>query len=410
MKPLFENALTLIMAGGRGERLYPLTRDVAKPAVVFAGSYNIIDFTLSNCFNSGIRQIYLLTQYSNVTMNRHLRLAWDPLFRRELDEFIEAVPPQHRTTEDWYHGTADSIYQNIELLERHKPHYVILLSGDHIYKMDYSHLLQYHIDHEAAMTIAAVVINKAEATQMGVIGVAADYRVTRFVEKPQDPPTIPGNSGMSLASMGVYIFTTSMLVRELIRDAKNPDSKRDFGRSIIPAMVERGENLFVYPFRDARTGKPRYWRDIGTLDSYYTANLDLAQPYPEIDLYEKQWPVRTYFGQYPPARIVDSSYDLALNGKVVDSLLSSGCVISGGTVEKSVFSPEVRVHTGAQVSESVLLHRVDVGRRAVVRRALVCPDVQIPDGEQIGVDEEEDRKRFVVTPNGVVVVPGDFAW
>ncbi|MBU0507879.1 glucose-1-phosphate adenylyltransferase [bacterium] len=410
MKPIFEQALTLVMAGGRGERLYPLTRDLAKPVVPFGGSYRIIDFTLSNCFNSGIRQIYLLTQYSNLTMTRHLRLAWDSLFRGELDEFIEALPPQHRTAEDWYRGTADSIYQNIELLEAHKPEYVLVLSGDHVYKMDYSLLLEYHIEKHAELTIAAVEIERAEAQQMGVLGVDADCRVREFVEKPENPPPIPKNSNMSLVSMGVYVFNTAKLVRELIRDAKDPHSKRDFGRNIIPSLIERDEMVMAYPFREERTRKTAYWRDIGTLDSYYTTNLDLADPYPEIDLYEQRWPIRTYFGQFPPARVVDSSLDLGLHGTVVDSLICSGCVISGGRVEKSVLSPQVRVHTGAEVTESVLMERVDIGRRAVVRRALLCPGVHVPDGATIGVNHEDDAARFIVTPKGVTVVPGDFTW
>ncbi|HEY3294405.1 MAG TPA: glucose-1-phosphate adenylyltransferase [bacterium] len=410
MNPVFANALTLIMAGGRGERLYPLTRDMAKPAVDFAGSYKIIDFTLSNCFNSGIRQVYLLTQYSNLTMNRHLKLGWDMLFRGELDEFIEALPPQHRMSEDWYHGTADSIYQNIELLERHKPEYVLILSGDHVYKMDYSKMLDYHVARGAEMTIAAVEVERSMAREMGVLGIDADNRVLEFVEKPQEPPTMPSDPKKSLVSMGVYVFTTAKLVRELIRDAKDTNSAHDFGRSIIPALVGRGEKVVVYPFRDEHHNRPAYWRDIGTLESYYAANLDLADPYPEINLYDPDWPIRTYFGQHPPARITDSSIELGLQGKVVDSLISSGCVISGGSVEKSVLSPEVRVHTGARVTESILLHGVDVGRKAVVHKALVCPGVRIPDGMTIGVDSESDRARFIVTPKGVTVVPGGFVW
>lgn len=410
MKPVFEKGLTLIMAGGRGERLYPLTRDLAKPAVDFAGSYKIIDFTLSNCFNSGVRQIYLLTQYSNLTMNRHLKLGWDMLFRGELDEFVEALPPQHRSSEDWYRGTADSIYQNIDVLERHKPEYVLILSGDHVYKMDYSKMLDYHVAKGAEMTIAAVEVERSTAKDMGVVGMDSDCRVLEFVEKPQDPPAMPGDPRKSLVSMGVYVFTTVKLVRELIRDAKDVNSRHDFGKDIIPELVRRGDKVVVYPFRDERLNKPAYWRDIGTLDSYYAATLDLADPYPEINLYDAQWPIRTYFGQHPPARIVDSSIDLGLQGKVVDSLISSGCVISGGSVERSVLSPEVRVHTGASVTESVLLHGVDVGRNAVIHKALVCPDVRIPDGATIGVNGEADRARFIVTDKGVTVVPGGYIW
>lgn len=410
MKPIFEKALTLIMAGGRGERLYPLTRDAAKPVVVFGGTYKIIDFTLSNCFNSGIRQIYLLTQYSNLTMTRHLRLAWDPLFRGELEEFLEALPPQHRTSEDWYHGTADCIFQNIEVLQRHKPEWVIVLSGDHVYKMDYSKMLEYHLAKGAELTIAAVEIERGQAREMGVMGVDSDLRVKAFVEKPNDPPPMPGNSQHSLVSMGVYIFNTAKLVRELIRDAKSEGSQRDFGRNIIPNLVNNGEPVYAYPFREERQGKPAYWRDIGTLDSYYAANLDLVDPYPVINLYDAAWPIRTYFGQHPPARIVDSSIDLGLHGKVVDSLISSGCVISGALVERSVLSPEVRVHTGAQVSESILMNGVDIGRRARVHRALVCPGAMVPDGATVGLDADSDRERFIVTEQGVTVIPGGFEW
>jgi glucose-1-phosphate adenylyltransferase len=410
MKTTFEKVLTLIMAGGRGERLYPLTRDLAKPAVDFAGSYKIIDFTLSNCFNSGIRQIYVLTQYSNLTMNRHLRLGWDMLFRGEVDEFIEAIPPQHRISEDWYRGTADSIYQNIELLERHKPEYVLILSGDHVYKMDYSKMIEYHIAKGSEMTIAAVEVDRSSAHEMGVLGIDSKHHVLEFVEKPKDPPPMPGDPKRSLVSMGVYVFTTAKLVRELIRDAKDPDSRHDFGRSIIPALVKRGDKVIVYPFRDLRNDTAAYWRDIGTLDSFYAANLDLADPYPEIDLYDTDWPIRTYFGQHPPARIVDSSIDLGLEGKVIDSLISSGCVISGGSVERCVLSPEVRVHTGAKVTESILMNGVDVGRNAVIHKALVCPHVKIPDGAVIGRDGDADRARFIVTEKGVTVVPGGYIW
>jgi glucose-1-phosphate adenylyltransferase len=410
MKPVFEEALTMIMAGGRGERLYPLTRDAAKPTVVFGGSYKIIDFTLSNCFNSGIRQIYLLTQYSNLTMNRHLRLGWSSLFRGELDEFLEALPPQHRSSEDWYHGTADSLYQNIPVLERHKPKFVLVLSGDHVYKMDYSKMIEYHIAKGSELTIAAVEVDRAQAKELGVVGVDKDWRVTEFVEKPQEPPPMPGKPDKSLGSMGIYVFTTAKLVRELIRDFKEMDSQHDFGKDIIPHMVRNGQGVFVYPFHNEKEGIASYWRDIGTLDSYYTANLDLVKADPEVDLYEPSWQVRTYFGQHPPARIVDSTLDPHLQGKVVDSLVSAGCVISGGRVEKSVLSPQVRVHTGAHVSESILLDAVDVGRKAQVHRAIICPGVRIPDGATVGVDHEADRARFIVTHRGVTVVPGDYAW
>lgn len=405
-----KHVLTMIMAGGRGERLFPLTREVAKPAVTFGGIYKIIDFTLSNCFNSGVRQIYLLTQFSNVSMNRHVRLAWNPVFRGELDEFIEALPPQHIGSESWYLGTADSIFQNVNLLERHKPDYVLILSGDHVYKMDYSKMVDYHIAKGAELTIAAVPLERSEARDMGVMGVDADYRIREFVEKPSDPPAMPGHPDLSLASMGVYVFSTGKLVRELVKDYKDPNSKRDFGRNIIPRMIEAGDPVYSYPFQDEKTGGPAYWRDIGTLESFYTANIDLVKPSPAIDLYDRHWPTRTYSPQTPPARIVDSTIEQTLEGVVVDSLISAGAVISGGRVVRSVLSPEVRVHTGAEVSDSILMEGVDVGRRSTVRNSIICPNVRIPQGVRLGVDPEEDRARFIVTASGVTVVPEGYVW
>jgi glucose-1-phosphate adenylyltransferase len=409
LKPIFERVLTLIMAGGRGERLYPLTREVAKPAVTFGGIYKIIDFTLSNCFNSGIRQIYMLTQYSNVTMNRHVRLGWNALFRSELDEFIESIPPQHRSAEDWYRGTADSLYQNINLFERHKPDHVLILSGDHVYKMDYGKMIEYHEKMGAELTIAAVELDKSKASEMGVIGVDSDFRIKEFVEKPADPPTIPGDPSKSLVSMGIYVFDTKRLVRELIRDSKSENTSRDFGKNIIPSLVNSGSNVFAYPFRN-ENGNPRYWRDIGTLDSYYEANLDLIQANPEIDLYENNWAIRTFTGQNPPARTVDSTLDKAQRGVAIDSLISAGCVISGGKVERSVLSPEVRIHTGTEVSDCILMDKVDIGRRCIIRNAILCPGVHLPDNTKIGVDPEADRARFSVSPQGISVVQDGIVW
>ncbi len=402
--------LAMIMAGGRGERLYPLTRDVAKPAVTFGGSYKVIDFTLSNCFNSGFRQIYLLTQYSNVTMNRHIRLGWNSLFRGELNEYIEALPPQHRSVEDWYHGTADSIFQNIQLLEEHKPDFVLVLSGDHVYKLDYQRLLDYHVRNAAELTIAAVETDPDTARDMGVIAVDDQLRVTAFWEKPEHPPTVPGRPDTCFISMGVYVFSTPKLVRELIRDAKDRNSKRDFGRSIIPHMIEKRDRVVAFPFVDEQSGRQSYWRDIGTLDSYFESNMDLVKAEPQIDLYDRAWPIRTHMSPRPPARIVDSTLDPSLVGTAVDSLISAGCIISGSRVERSVLSPEVTVHTGAQVAESILMDGVDVGRRSIIRRAIICPQVRIPADVQIGVNPEQDRSRFIVTPGGVTVVPRGYTW
>ncbi len=402
--------LTLIMAGGRGERLFPLTREVAKPAVTFGGIYKIIDFTLSNCFNSGIRQIYLLSQFSNVTMNRHIRHAWYSIYRGDLDEFIEALPPQHLGAENWYHGTADSIYQNIPVLERHKPKHVLILSGDHVYKMDYRLMVEYHLRMNAEMTIGAVTLPRAMATEMGVIHADADHRVIDFVEKPKDPPAMPGHSDLSLVSMGIYVFNTDKLVRELIRDSKDASSVHDFGRSIIPHMVAEKSRVVVYPFRDEHTGEAKYWRDIGTLESYYEANIDLVKPQPQIDLYESSWPIRTHVPQTPPARIVDSTFEANRPGLVEDSLVSAGSIISGGRVVRSVLSRGVSVHTGAEISDSILMDGVDVGRGAILRKVIVCSGVRVPPDIRIGVDRDEDCTRFIVTRNGVTVVPEGYVW
>jgi glucose-1-phosphate adenylyltransferase len=405
-----QNALTMIMAGGRGERLYPLTRSIAKPAVTFGGCFKIIDFTLSNCFNSGIRQVYLLTQYSNATMNRHVRLAWEPLFRYELGEFVESLPPQHRSAEDWYHGTADSLYQNIEVLQRHRPEQVLVLSGDHVYKMNYAELLDYHLQVGAELTVAGVEIERSRARDFGVMEVDGDHRLRRFVEKPEDPPAVPDDPGTSLVSMGVYVFATAALVRELVRDARDPHSGHDFGKDIIPSLIERDRRVFVYPFRVQGTKQARYWRDIGTVDSYFDGNLDLLSPRLEMDLYDSRWPIRTYVGPQPPARITDSRIDSHAQGRVALSLIGPGCVVSGGEIERSVLSPGVRVHARACVHGSILMEGVEVGRGTALRRTIICPRVRVPEGVRVGYEPDRDRARFTVTPQGVTVVPEDYIW
>jgi glucose-1-phosphate adenylyltransferase len=395
--------LTLIMAGGRGERLYPLTRDRAKPAVAFGGIYRIIDFTLSNCLNSGIRQIYLLTQYSNVSLERHLKLGWN-FFNRELGEFIESIPPQYRTENQWYAGTADCIFQNINLLQREKPERVLILSGDHVYKMDYQDMIKFHLDTGAEVTVAAAEIPRRQASQMGVIAVDKTFRISKFLEKPKDPPPMPGREEVSLVSMGVYIFNTPKLVRELIKDSKT-NSEHDFGKNILPDMMTRKEKLYAYPFKDKNQKKAKYWRDIGSLDSYWEANMDLVSVNPEFNLYDQEWMIRTYQGQYPPAKTVFVNEKEARVGQVLDSLVSGGCVISGGRVQKSVLSPRVRVNSYAKVEESILMEGVDIGRHAHIRRAIIDENVKVPAGFQIGVHPEEDAKLFSITPGGITIVP-----
>lgn len=395
--------LTIIMAGGRGERLYPLTRDRAKPAVMFGGIYRIIDFTLSNCLNSGIRQIYLLTQYSNASLERHLKLGWN-FFNRELGEFIESIPPQYRTENQWYVGTADCIFQNINLLQREKPERVLILSGDHIYKMDYQDMIQFHVDSGAEVTVAAAEIPKRQAAEMGVMAVDKSFRISKFLEKPSDPPTMPGRDDVSLVSMGVYIFNTHKLVRELILDSKT-NSEHDFGKNILPDMVKRNEKVYGYPFKDKNQKKAKYWRDIGSLDSYWEANMDLVNVNPEFNLYDQEWQIRTYQGQYPPAKTVFDNEKESRVGQVLDSLVSAGCVISGGRVERSVLSPQVRVNSYARVEQSILMEGVDIGRHAHVHRAIIDENVKVPAGFQIGINPKEDARLFSITPGGITVVP-----
>ena len=395
--------LTLIMAGGRGERLYPLTRDRAKPAVRFGGIYRIIDFTLSNCLNSGIRQVYLLTQYASVSLERHLKLGWN-IFKHELGEFIESIPPQYRTESRWYAGTADSIFQNINLLQQEKPERVLILSGDHIYRMDYQDMIDFHIETGAEVTVGAAEIPRRQASHMGVIAVDESYRIREFLEKPADPPSMPGNKKVSLVSMGVYVFNTAKLVRELIRDSKT-SSEHDFGRNILPSMISRKEKVYAYPFQDKNKKKAKYWRDIGSLDSYWEANMDLVSVNPEFNLYDEEWPVRTYQGQYPPAKTVFANVKEGRVGQVLDSIVSGGCVISGGKVERSVLAPGVRVNSFADVNESIIMENVDVGRHARIRRAIIDKEVRIPAGFEIGFDPVEDAKRFSITPGGIAMIP-----
>lgn len=399
------HTLTVIMAGGRGERLYPLTKEKAKPAVTFGGIYKIIDFTLSNCLNSGIRQIYLLTQYSSVTLDRHIRTGWSSLFKQEMGEFIESVPPQYRTAEGWYVGNVDAVYQNINLLQRHKPERVLLLSGDHIYKMNYHEMIAFHKNCGAEVTVGAVEMDKESARHMGVVNLDADFRIREFLEKVPDPPTIPGDPTKCLVSMGVYVFNTAKLVRETIRDSKQKDSVHDFGRNVLPHLIARKEKVFAYIFKDENKKVYKYWRDIGAIDSYYDANMDLISVEPLFNLYDAQWLIRTYQGQNPPAKTVFAYEHEGRVGAVYDSIVSPGCIISGGRVYRSVLSPRVRINSYSLVADSVLMDGVQVGRGARVHRAIVCDDVQIPPGMQIGTNPTEDAARFTVTRRGVTVVP-----
>ncbi len=401
---LLRDVVAVLLAGGAGERLYPLTRDRAKPAVSFGGPYRIIDFTLSNSINSGLRKIFIATQYKSQSLNRHIRMGWS-VVNTELGEFVEILPPQKRTGENWYLGTADAVYQNLYSMEREQPRWVIVLSGDHIYKMDYGRMLDVHIARGAQLTVAAIEVPAAETRRFGILEVDEDSRVTGFREKPLEAPPAPWNPNVSLGSMGIYIFDFEVLQRELLRDAE-ASSSHDFGKDIIPSLVERGERVYAYLFWDENKKESKYWRDVGTLDAYYEASMDLIQVDPVFNLYDPDWPMRTYQPQFPPAKFVFDDEDR--RGSAVQSIVSMGCIVSGSAIKRSILGPNVRVHSFCEIEDSILMPNAVVGRHARMRRAIVDRDVELPSGALIGYDPAEDRRRHTVTENGVVVVtPGE---
>jgi len=392
--------LAMVLAGGRGERLYPLTRDRAKPAVPFAAIYRIIDFTLSNCIHSEIRRIYALTQYKSTSLHRHIQFGWN-ILSASLGEFIEAIPAQQRIDEHWYQGTADAIFQNIYTIQQERPDLILILSGDHIYKMDYRKMIEFHVEKRANLTVGAIRMDRRLSREFGVIQVNEDWQIIGFEEKPEEPKTIPGDPEGILASMGVYVFPTEILVRRLIEDARS-DSTHDFGKDIIPAMIHK-DRIFAFDFRKGDRGGMGYWRDVGTLDAYFEANMDLVSVTPQLNLYDPQWPIFTYQSSDPPAKTVLE--EEGRMGTAINSILSNGCIISGGSVKRSVLSPRVVVHSYAEVEDSILLEGVDIGRHAKIRRTIIDKDVQIPPKMEIGYDLDEDAKRFTVTGSGIVVVP-----
>ena len=397
--------LALILAGGKGVRLEPLTRDRAKPAVPFGGIYRIIDFTLSNCINSGLPQILIMTQYKAASLDRHINLGWRFLCR-ELDEFIDILPPQQRIDEHWYQGTADAVYQNIYSIEKSNPDLVLILSGDHIYKMDYMALVDDHVNAKADVTIGCIPVPLHEGSEFGIMHIASDNRVLSFKEKPKDPEPMPDDATRCLASMGIYVFNANFLFDQLCRDATQSDSAHDFGKNIIPAILG-SHAVRAYPFRDMNTGHSRYWRDVGTLDAYYEANMDLVSIAPELNLYDPSWPIRTYQPSSPPPKFVfaETGTQMPRAGQALDSLVSSGSIISGGRVQRSIVSPNVRVNSWAVVEDSILLEGVDVGRHAKVRRAIIDKGVKIPEHMEVGYNADQDRARgFTVTESGIVVI------
>jgi glucose-1-phosphate adenylyltransferase len=396
---VLDDVVVMVLAGGVGERLYPLTKERAKPAVYFGGPYRIIDFTLSNCINSGLRKIFIALQYKSLSLSRHLRMGWS-VVADELGEFIEILSPQKRVSEHWYLGTADAVYQNLYSIMRENPHQLIVLSGDHVYKMDYARMLRFHRENGAGATLAAIEVPSEEADRFGVLQVDGHDRLTGFLEKPAG---LPGGDQV-LASMGIYIFDMDVLVPALEEDARRATA-HDFAKDIIPELIAKAP-VYAYRFYDENKKAAKYWRDIGTLDAYYDANMDLCRVNPEFNLYDPEWPLRTYQVQAPPAKFVFADEGRRC-GQALDSIISAGCIISGSRISGSVLGPNVRVHSFCQVEQSILMPGVRVGRHARIRRAIVDRDVFVPRGARIGFDFDEDRRRHTVTDSGIVVVTTD---
>lgn len=396
---ILRKTLALVLAGGEGSRLKDLTQWRAKPAVPFGGKYRIIDFVLSNCVNSGIRKIGVLTQYKSNSLIRHVQRGWS-FMRYEAGEFVELLPAQQRVDKEWYRGTADALYQNLDILRRHKPEYVLVLGGDHIYSMDYSRMLKEHVSSGADVTIGCIEVPREEATGFGVMSVDEDFKVTKFTEKPVDPEAMPGKPDKALASMGIYVFSTEFLFQKLIKDHDDRESSHDFGKDIIPSIIDENYVL-AYPFVNER-GEPDYWRDVGTLESYWQASMDLCSITPELNLYDRDWPIWTYQAQQPPAKFAFD--DDSRRGKAIDSLVSAGCIISGASIKRSIISSGCVIHSYASITNSVLLPKVEVGRHCRIQNAIIDKGAKIPNGTIIGEDREQDAKRFLVDENGLVLV------
>jgi glucose-1-phosphate adenylyltransferase len=397
---------TLILAGGKGERLYPLTKDRAKPSVPFGGIYRIIDFTLSNAINSSLRKIYILIQYKSFSLQRHIREGWN-IFSREIDEFIDVVPAQMRFNEEWYKGTADSVFQSIYFLNQEKPDLVLVLSGDHIYKMDYRKMIEFHKEKNADLTISVFEVPCSQANRFGVLKIDKDFRIIDFQEKPSQPEPSPLNPSVSFISMGVYCFNIEILVKRLFEDSKNPQSTHDFGKDIIPLIMKQ-DKVYGFPFIDENKKETKYWRDIGTLDAYYEANMDLVSVNPILNLYDKSWPIRTYQDQLPPAKTVFSEGDRT--GFATDSIISPGCIISGAKMHHSILSPWVKLNSFSQVEDSIIFSDVQIGRYSKIKKTIIDKNVIIPPNTEIGYNHQEDKKRFTISENGVVVIPKNYVW
>jgi glucose-1-phosphate adenylyltransferase len=398
--PDMRDCIGVLLAGGQGERLWPLTRDRAKPAVPFGALYRIIDITLSNCVNSGLRRIYTLTQYKALSLNRHIRAGWSGLVG--LDEYIEVLPPQMRVSQQWYQGTADAVYQNIYSIGSEHSKFIFILSGDHIYKMNYAKMLQQHADSAADVTVATIEVPAAEAAkQLGVLETDKNWRIVGFEEKPAKPKPSPHKPTHCNGSMGVYIFNTQLLIPILLADSEDPKSSHDFGKDILPRIIKK-HRVFAYNFIDENSKDALYWRDVGTIDAYYEANMDLVSVSPIFNLYDKEWPLRTWQHQYPPAKFVFADEDRM--GTAVDSIVAGGSILSGGKAKNCVIGYDVRVNSYCEISDSILYNHVNVGRHSKIRRAIIDRHVSLPEHTEIGYDIEADRRRFHVTPSGIVVV------
>lgn len=398
---LTRETLALILAGGRGSRLKQLTLWRAKPATPFGGKYRIIDFPLSNCINSGIRRVCVLTQYKAHSLIQHIQRGWGFL-RGEFGEFVELLPAQQRIDEtSWYKGTADAVYQNLDIIRSHAPEFVLILAGDHIYKMDYGPMVAHHVESKAEVTVGSVEVSHERAREFGVLTVNEHNEVIRFTEKPQEPEVLPGKEGMVLASMGIYVFNTQFLYDQLIEDAENPDSHHDFGKDLLPRLLGRHQ-VVTYPFNDVQTKTQSYWRDVGTVDAFWESNMELVGVDPELNLYDEHWPIWTYQEQLPPAKFVFD--DDGRRGMAVDSMIAEGCIISGGYVNHSLLFPQVQVHSFVQLRDAVVLPEVDIGRYCHLSKIIIDRGCVIPPGTVVGENSQEDARRFYRTEKGVVLI------
>jgi len=403
---LTKNTIALILAGGRGSRLKDLTDWRAKPAVPFGGKFRIIDFPLSNCINSGVRKIGVVTQYKSHSLIQHIQRGWGFL-RGEFNEFVELLPAQQRVQEEWYKGTADAVFQNLDILRNVGAEYVLILAGDHIYKMDYGQMLASHVRHKADMTVACINVPIEDAKAFGVMGVDQEDRIIEFAEKPANPTPLADNPDQALASMGVYVFNASFLYEQLIRDADDKNSEHDFGQNIIPYLIKK-YRVYAHRFTDSCVGAEEgnyYWRDVGTVDAYWEANMELTKVVPELNMYDRDWPIWTHQEQLPPAKFVFDNEDR--RGMATDSLVSGGCILSGASVSRSVLFSDVRVNSYSTITDSVILPKVDIGRYVTLKNVVVDKGTKIPDGMEIGVNPEQDRKRFYVSEKGITLVTPD---